>query len=119
MRPRPKSPPNCGTLRPIGEVAAEVVADLNFRRKAQQLYRLGDRVLGEFLAELGAERGIATVINQKLERYTEIEPEVLEAAGGGSFWPSPLHEIQPNTEPPGLQPHVRGEDRRYGDLLGR
>ncbi len=41
-------------LRPIGEVAGEVVADLRFGWKVQRLHRLGPRAVGEFLAELGA-----------------------------------------------------------------
>ncbi len=48
---------------PENLVAADVVADLKFRRQVERLHRLGDRVLGEFLAELGAERGIQTVID--------------------------------------------------------
>ncbi len=91
---RPTYPPECGELRPIGRIAAEVVADLRRRRKAQRLHRLGDRVLGEFLAELGAERGITTIIDQKLDTYIEIEPEVLEAAGGDEFWQPPLHGVE-------------------------
>ncbi len=90
---RPKIPPACGSLRPIGEIAAEVVADLRRRRKVQQFYRLGDRVLGELLAEIGAERSIQTVIDQKLDRYTEIEPEALEVTGGDGFWPAPLRKV--------------------------
>ncbi len=78
--------------RPIGEVAAEVVADLRRRRHVQQVHRLGDRVFGELLAELGAERGITTIIDQKLERYAELDSEVLEAAGGDEFWPAPVRE---------------------------
>ncbi len=92
---RPACPPECGELRPIGQIAAEVVADLQFRHRVQRLHRLGDRVLGEFLAELGAERGIATVIDQKFDRYVELDPEVLEAAGGDRFWPAPLREVGP------------------------
>ena len=80
-------------LRPIGEIAAEVVADMMFRRRVQQVHRLGDRVFGEFLAELGAERGIQTVIDQKLNKYASLDPETLEATGGDGFWPVPLREV--------------------------
>ncbi len=80
-------------LRPIGEVAAEVVADLQFRRHVQRLHGLGDRVLGEFLAEISAERGIRTLIDQKLDTYAELDPEVLKAAGGDEFWHPPLREV--------------------------
>ncbi len=81
-------------LRPDGPIAAEVVADLRFRRKVQRVHRLGDRVFGELLAEIGAERGITTIIDQKLERYAELEPETLEAAGGDDFWQPPIHEVR-------------------------
>ncbi len=54
---------------------------------------VGDRALGEFLAELGAERGITTIIDQRLERYAELESEVLQAAGGDEFWPTPVREV--------------------------
>ena len=82
-------------LRPIGAIAAEVVADLRFRRRVQQVHRLGDRVFGELLAEIGAERGITTIIDQKLDTYAELEPETLEVTGGDGFWPAPLHEVKP------------------------
>jgi hypothetical protein len=124
---RPTYPPECGELRPIGQIAAEltpadldpathpilsrhwfgvessrlvcplaaeVVADLRRRRHVQQVHRLGDRVFGELLAELGAERDIGTIIDRKLDTYAELEPEVLEAAGGDRFWPVPLREVR-------------------------
>ncbi len=81
-------------LRPIGQIAAEVVADLRRRRKVQPFYRLGDRVLGEFLAELGAERGITTIIDQKMEKYINIDPAALEATGGDQFPAVPIHAVR-------------------------
>ena len=81
-------------LQPIGQIAAEVMADLRRRRKVQRLHRLGDRVLGEFLAELGAERGIPTIIDRKVDTYVELDPEVLEAAGGDQFPPAPIHGVE-------------------------
>ncbi len=51
---RPTYPPECGELRPIGAIAAKMVADLQFRCRIERLHRLGDRVIGAFLAELGA-----------------------------------------------------------------
>ncbi len=124
---RPTYPPECGELRPtgqiaaeltpadldpathpiicrhffgiepfrsIGAIAAEVVSDLQFRRKVQRLHRQGPRVLGEYLAELGVERDIGTIIDRKLDTYAEIEPETLEAAGGDDFWQPPLHGVE-------------------------
>ncbi len=81
-------------LHAIGPIAAEVVADLQFRRKVIRLHRQGSRAMGEFLAELGAERGIATVIDQKLERYAELGAAVLEVAGGDEFWPVSVRKIR-------------------------
>ncbi len=92
-----KRPPAYGKApapwRPVGSLAAELVSNLKFRRRVQQVHQLGDRVLGEFLAEIGAERGIQTVIDKKLERYAELDPEAIEATGGDKFWPVPIHEV--------------------------
>ncbi len=90
----PTYPPACGSLRSIGAIAAEVVAEMKFRRRVQQVHRLGDRVLGEFLAEIGAERGIQTIIDQKLDTYAKLDPKVLKATGGDRFWPAPLREVR-------------------------
>ena len=84
---------NPGLLRPIGQIAAEVVADLRFRRKVLRLHRQGPRVLGEYLAELGGDRGIRTAIDQKLDRYADLDSEALNATGGDGFWPIPIREV--------------------------
>ncbi len=93
-----KRPPTYGKApapwRQAGEVATEAVADLRFRRRVQQVHRLGARAVGELLAELGAERSIMTLIDQKLDTYAELEPEALEAAGGDRFWPLPLRVVR-------------------------
>ncbi len=34
-------------LRPIGQIAVEVVAGMRFRRQVKRLHRLGTRVVGE------------------------------------------------------------------------
>ena len=84
---------NSGTFRPIGQVAAEIVADLRFRRQVEHLHRLGARAVGELLAEVSAERGIRTVVDQKLSRYAELDPKALEVTSAADFWPEPLHEV--------------------------
>lgn len=90
----PKYPPQVGTFQHVGAVTAEVVADLRFRRQVEHLHRLGPRAIGELLAELGAERSIMTVIEQKLDAYAELDPEALEATGGDGFWPVPFHGVE-------------------------
>ena len=91
----PTYPPECGELRPIGPIAAEVVADLRFRRKIQRLHQLGDRVLGEVLAHLGAKHGIQTSIEQTVEHFAKLEPKALQATGGDEFPVVPLHGVEP------------------------
>ena len=80
--------------RGVGQIAAEIVADLRFRRRVERLHRLGPRATAELLAEIGAERSITTIIDQKLNCYTELDPTALEAAGGTRFWPAPLREVK-------------------------
>ena len=81
-------------FRLIGEVAADVVADLRFRRKVQRLHGLGPRILAELLAEIAAERNIWVIVEQKLDTYAEIDPDALDAVNGNKFWPTPLHELR-------------------------
>ena len=71
-----------------------VIADLKRQRHVQKLHRLGPRVIDALLIEIGAERGITTIIERKIATYAELEPEVLEAAGGDRFWPTPLREVR-------------------------
>ncbi len=48
--------------------------------------------LGPF-RPISAERGIRTVVDQKLSRYAELNPKTLEVTGATDFWPEPLHEV--------------------------
>ena len=84
-----------GTFRPIGGHLAEIVARLHFRRQVERLHQLGPRATAELLAEIGGERCIQTIIDRKLERYIELDPEALDAAGGDAFSPVPIHEVDP------------------------
>ena len=78
--------------------AAETVEDMRFRQRVRQLLRLGERAVGELLAELGAERGIRTAIDEKLQRYGEISPKTISAVGGDQFSPLPLHPVPKDRE---------------------
>ena len=88
-----ESLPRTQGLRPIGEIAAEVVEDLAYRRKVKRLHKLGARILAEYLAELGVERDIRTIIDRKLDVYGEIDPEALRATGCDRFPPVPIHVV--------------------------
>ena len=80
--------------RPVGVVAAEIVADLTFRRKVQRLCAKGPRAVGELLGELGAERCLMSVIEAKLNRFLTVPDEALDATSGHDFPPRPLHEVR-------------------------
>ena len=80
-------------VEPIGQVAAEIVADLRFQRKIQRVHAHGPRVTAELLAELGAERGIMTIVDLKLDKYAAMSPKALKAASSDQFWPSPIHGV--------------------------
>ena len=79
--------------RPVGVVAAQVLQDLTFRRKVKRLVAKGDRVVGEMLAELAADRNLGTVIDRLLDHYIDIDDAALDAIGGRDFPPRPLHEV--------------------------
>ena len=83
----------CEGFKTIGEMSAKIVAHLPFQRKITRLHSLGARALGEFLAELGAERSITTIIDQKIDTYIELDPETLRATGGDRFPPMPPHVV--------------------------
>ncbi len=80
--------------RSTGGVAAETVASMRFRRKVEKIHSLGPRVTAELLAEIGAERSIRTIIDQKLERYAALDPKAVTVTGGDDFWPMPLSEAR-------------------------
>ncbi len=87
-------------FRPIGSFAAEIVADLRFRRQMERLHRLGPRVTAELLAELGSERSIQTIIDEKVARYAAIDPSVVHVLGGDRFATPPLTVITSADEEP-------------------
>ncbi len=75
--------------------APHVIADLRRQRHVQKLYHLGPRAIDALLIEIGAERGITTIIERKIEVFAQLEPEAIEAAGGDRFCPAPLREVGP------------------------
>ena len=80
--------------RPIGVITAQVVQDLKYRRKIQRLVAKGERVVGEMLAELAADRNLGTVIDRLLDRYIDIDDAALDAIGACDFPPAPLHTVE-------------------------
>lgn len=73
--------------------AVEIVANLRFQRNVERVHGLGARVTAELLAELGSERSIQNIIDEKVARYAAIDPVALAAVGGDKFGPLPLHVV--------------------------
>ena len=80
--------------RQYNVTSAQIVQDVIFRRKIRRLVAKGERVVGELLAELAADRGLGTMIDAALDRYIDIPDAALDTTGGRNFPPNPLHEIK-------------------------
>ena len=72
---------------------ALVVADLQFRRNVERLHRLGPRAICELLTEIGEQRLCRTFIEQRVRRYSEIDPEHLAALDSDTFPRPPLRAV--------------------------
>ncbi len=77
-------------FRPIGEIAAEVVASLRFRQQVEHLHRLGPRAIGELLREVADDDNLGNA----LAAYQRLTPDVLKALDGDRFPPLPVHEVR-------------------------
>lgn len=77
----------------ISSIGADLVADLRFQRAVERLHSKGPRAVAELLAEIGAERSITTIIENKLTDYTSIDTEALAATGGDTMPPTVLHLV--------------------------
>ncbi len=77
-------------LEPLGAIIAPVAADLQFRCDVVRLHHLGPRALYELLTEIGEQRLCRTFIEQRVRRYSEIDPDHLTALDGDTFPRPPL-----------------------------
>ena len=84
-------------LEPLGSITTSVVADLQFRRDVERLHRLGPRVVYELLAEIGEQRLCRTYVKQRVQRYSEIDPDHLATLDSDTFPRPPLYEVAPCT----------------------
>ncbi len=84
---------NVEPFRPVGELAAEVVADLRFRNKMTVLLAMGNRPVAEMVAEFAVHHGLEAELDQVLDRYLEIPTAALDATNGRDLPPIPLHEV--------------------------
>ena len=91
---RPTQLQTCGTVKPIGKVVDDLVADLRFHRKVEKVHALGPRPYGELLMEIGEQRGCRTFIDQRLKAYAELDPKIIKALGADKFPRPPLHQVK-------------------------
>ncbi len=84
-----KPPATSGTFRPIGEIAAKIVANLRRQRAVEHLHGLGPRPVLEALVEVEAGAELDSV----LADFARLDPETVRQLGGDRFPPSPIHEI--------------------------
>jgi hypothetical protein len=63
----------------LGEVVEDLVDRLRFQRQVEKLHALGQRAVGELLAEIGEQRACRTFIDQRLETYAALDPELVKA----------------------------------------
>ena len=80
-------------FRSVGELAAEIVCNIKFRRRIERLHAMGPRLFTEMLAELAASHSLGTVIDQSLDRYLALDDTALDITNGRKLPPAPLYEV--------------------------
>ena len=78
----------------VASFPGEDLEDVRFRRLIERFHALGPRPLAELLAELGAERLLRHVLEQRLAEYVDrLDPELVKALGADRLPPTPIHQI--------------------------
>ena len=75
-----------------GAQAAQLISDPRFRRRVQNLERLGSRITGELLAKLAAEHDCRGEIERFIDRCVERE-DVIRKLGFDQWPPLPLRQV--------------------------
>ncbi len=68
------------------------LADFRLARDFERILALGQRPIIELLIEIGEQRLCRTYVEQRVQRYSEIDPEHLAALEGDTFPRPPLYE---------------------------
>ena len=79
----------------VGPIAAGIVGDLAFQHDIKRLHRLGPRPQYELLREIERRYGCARFIRERVKRYAELDPGLVQAIGGDRFPEAPVHEVRP------------------------
>ena len=78
----------------VGPIAAGIVADLAFQRDIKRLHRLGPRPQYELLREIEQRFGCGSFIRDRVKRFAELDPGLVQAVGGDRFPEAPIHEVR-------------------------
>jgi hypothetical protein len=78
----------------LGEVVGEIVDDLRFHHQVEKLHELGPRATGELLLEIAECLGCRTLVDQRLEAISALDPEVVRELGGDTFPRPPIYEVK-------------------------
>ena len=68
-------------------------AYLRHQRQVEHLCKI-PRLVAELLAEIGRHHGVEDDIASRLQRYAELDDDLLAALGGDCFPPSPLRVVR-------------------------
>ena len=71
------------------------LADSRLARDVERILALGPRPIIELLIEIGEQRLCRTYLEQRVQRYSQIDPEHLAALEGDTFPRPPLYEVAP------------------------
>ena len=80
---------------PVGPMVDSIVADLAFQRDIERLHRLGPRPQYELLREIEQRFGCGNFIRDRVKRYAELDPGLVQVLGGDRFPEAPVHEVMP------------------------
>ncbi len=70
------------------------LANHQLARDVERILALGSRPIIELLIEIGEQRLCRTYLEQRVKRYSEIDPEHVAALGGDRFPRPPLYEVE-------------------------
>jgi hypothetical protein len=78
----------------VGPIVDNIVGDLSFQRDIERLHRLGPRPQYELLREIEQRFGCGNFIRDRVKRFAELDPELVQAVGGDRFPEAPVHEVR-------------------------
>lgn len=80
-------------MAPVSEVARDVMRELRFRRAVAKVHSLGPRVMAELLAELGARYLQRRAVEDAVEGYAALDPDVIRALRADEPLPPVIRQV--------------------------